>query len=732
MYYARTENDEGKRESFQHHLLRVAQLARMYGEDLNCENEAEITGLLHDFGKYSKLFQGVLDGTEQRVNHEAAGAMIAVTCYGKGAMTVARAIFGHHKGLEYDIEPYLKDSVTVEGSMDKHNRRYALSGRSEYQESFKVLQSEIELPKMKFSKNDYSYCKNKNIAEMLHTRMLFSCLVDADYSSSAEHYDNNYISKSTGGLLKADEILEKLHKYRENIRKQSKSNKEINKIRDELFNFCIEAAEKSPGLFTLTAPTGTGKTLSLLAFALAHAEKYKKKRIILVLPFLSIIEQNAQIYREICGNIFEDHSQSEYDEESRYYSERWDYPVIVTTSVKFFEALFKHQPVDCRKLHNIANSVIVFDEAQSLPPHLTGVTLDSINALCRKYNCSVVFSTATQPSFKYRSDTEWKPVEIVYDPQKLYDGTRRVNVEWRIKETTDFKKIAQEMSKLNSCCTIVNMKRHSVKLFNVISKLCDKESIFHISTDMCAAHRTDTINEIKKRLKSNLPCRIVSTQCIEAGVDLDVDVVFRALAPLDSIIQSAGRCNRNGIHDKGQVVVFKPDEEGTLYPDDYYEYAANIVLSMLLSNNEIDINNLKHIDEYYKRLFSGGWKDDRKLLDAIGRVDFEETDQYYKLIKQRGVNVIVPYRGKIKLYNEIREYVLNEGLTPAIMKKAREITVSNYNTEKVEELCERLYFKGSYGRKGSATNWFILTNESLYDDYTGLQITKDTVANYTF
>jgi len=560
--------------------------------------------------------------------------------------------------------------------------------------------------------------------------MLFSCLVDGDYSASAEHFDKDYLLKSSGQKLNAERLLENLLAYREKIRAKSHSFKGINQIRDELFDCCMQSAKKEPGLFTLTAPTGTGKTLSLLAFALSHAKIYNKTRVIIVLPFLSIIEQNAQIYRDICGEILEDHSQTEYNEQSELYSERWDYPVIITTSVKFFEALFKYKPVDCRKLHSIANSVVIFDEAQSLPSHLIGVTLDSINALCKRYNCSVVFSTATQPSFDYRPDIEWKPNEIVMNPQKMYCQTRRVKIDWQVNKRISLSEIAYEMSMLDSCCAIVNMKKHSVKLFEALKSLCEEDSIFHISTDMCAAHRIDNLNKIKACLDAHLPCRIVSTQCIEAGVDLDVRTVFRALAPLDSIIQSAGRCNRNGSPEIGQVIVFEPDED-KLYPDDYYEYAANRV-KHLLSRHEIDICNLHHIDEYYKLLFSDHTHDDKKLLNAISMMDFKETDSQYRLIKKAGVNIIVPYKDRIQLYNEVKQQALEEGLTPCLMKKANQITVNSYDRDKVKEICEMVYYRGSYGRQRSESNWYILHDESLYNELTGLQLTKYTSLNYIY
>lgn len=730
MYFARSENEKGEKETVQHHLQRCAKLARQFADSFGCGDEGEIEGLFHDFGKYSRLFQEVLDGKRNRVNHEAAGAVIIKNLYPNKGSILARTIFGHHKGLKFNIDNLLRKSLE-HGSTDIENRNYAISGAEEYNKSFSIFQSEIRIPEITIKPVYYIYCKNKKIDEMLYTRFLFSCLVDADYSSSAEHFDTDYLKKTTGSELDCQQIINTLTVYRDELKSKSTSDIGINKIRDELFNNCIFAAGKLPGLFTLTAPTGTGKTLSLFAFALEHAKQFHKTRIILVLPFLSIIDQNAHTYKKLCDDILEDHSQSEYDEESRYFSERWSSPVIITTSVKFFEALFTYKPTDCRKLHSIANSVIVFDEAQSLPPHLIGATLDSINALCGRFKCSVVFSTATQPSFEYRTDIDWKPVKIVDDPQDLFNHTRRVKTEWRVKGQmkTPLSSIAEGMSKIDSCCTIVNMKKHAVKLFKYLQDILgtDDESVFHISTDMCVFHRINTLNMIKLRLEHNLPCRIVSTQCIEAGVDLDVKVLYRALAPLDAIIQSAGRCNRNGIYKEGKVIVFIPDEEH-LYPGDYYKLAANKVL-ILLSEHDIDINDLEHIKEYYQLLYEDNVQDEKKLRDAIESMDFEEVYKNYKLIDNHTINVIVPYKEEKALYSDIKNEVIMNGISPTIMRQARGITVSSYNRVAVEKTCERLYYCAAYGGKKTESNWYLLNDVNLYNDKIGLYLTSETELN---
>ena len=494
-------------------------------------------------------------------------------------------------------------------------------------------------------------------------------------------------------------------------------------LREELYQNCVEAAELPPGLFTLTAPTGTGKTLSLFAFALRHAAKFHKRRIFIVLPYLSIIKQNADIYRALTGgDLLEDHSQSNLPEGMREFSERWSSPVIVTTSVRFFESLFSSRPTGCRRLHHLANSVVVFDEAQSLPPALTGVTLDTANALCSRYGCSVVFSTATQPSFDFRSDIVWKPTEIVRESARMFCETKRVKAEWRLSSATPLAEIAEEMVKQPVCCAIVNMRRHARTLFHELKqRVSEQDGLFFMTTDLCAAHRDAELKAIYDRLEQHLPCRLVATQCVEAGVDLDFPVLYRALAPLESIVQAAGRCNRNGTCTSGRLIVFIPENEGKgkLYPDDFYGLAAGCVLT-LYGRHPIDLDDPAHLREYYELLFREGGKDDLKLLQAIEALDFAGVDEHYKLIKAQGVNVVVPYNPE--LFASLRDEAASTGMTREWMRRARPITVSSFDRDMVDARCGALYVakKGRPDRE-TASGWYLLGNPADYDKDMGLQ-----------
>ena len=727
MYFARSANQRGIKQTLKQHLERVADLAAMFADEFDSKLEGQIAGLYHDFGKYSISFQKVLEGSKQNVNHSVAGSAVVYIRYKPELMPVVYSIYAHHSNLDCCIEGVIKESLLADDTCyDSDGKELAIAGVEEYKKYLRIFDSEIVSPKERIRRVDFDYCLNKNIAAMLHTRFIYSVLVDADYISAAEHFDEIHFERVKGQQLDAKSILDNLLDYQKEVRRNSSADTDLNRIREDLFSSCLLAAEEIPGLFTLTAPTGTGKTLSLFAFALKHALKWNKRRIIIILPYLSIIDQNVKVYKRITEHILEDHSQSKLDEESRLYAERWSSPIVVTTAVKFFETLFSSKPTECRKLHNIANSVIVFDEAQFLPSHLIGATLESVNALCCRYKCSVVFSTATQPSFDYRDDVKWEPREIVKNNKVMYEKSKRVNVEWCLNERLSFAEIAMHLADIPSYCVIVNTKKHARELYRIISDgIVNKDELFYVTTNMCAKHRMDKLEQIRYRLDNGLPCKLIATQCIEAGVDIDFPVLYRALAPLESIIQAAGRCNRNGLLEKGKVVVFEPENDaGVLYPSKHYELAANKVKYML-SKYDIDIYNQEHIDEYYRLLYQDNLNDIKRLRDAIIKFDFINTDKYYKIIEDGGLNIIVPYECCISLFEEIKEEALTNGLTNEIIARARPITVSSYDAEAVKIYCEMLRFKSYRNRNGIESNWYLLCDSKKYNNDIGLDIDKN-------
>ena len=747
VYYAKSSK---KMITNKEHLSKVADLAYKFGMEIRRPEEAKVAGLFHDTGKYGERFQGVLSGVNKGVDHAFSSAALLYLIRGltqkdhtssvwRKYEPVIEAIRGHHDGLvliEGKLEQEFYEAIK-DPKMDCCSSKLipSLRGQEEFREAMKAFKNDFptyhlpKLPERKFE---------NQVENMLDTRMLFSCLVDADYSVSASDNEADYLEKNSGSQLNADEALKVLYEYCEELRKNSKADSKINKIRNQVFDICGDAGEKQPGLFTLTAPTGVGKTLAMLHFALRHCQENKMRRIIIVLPFLSLAEQSEKEYCKIVPNILVDHSQKNLPKEIRELASRWDAPMIITTSVKFFESLFADKPGDCRKLHSIANSVIVFDEAQSLPTELAPATVKAVNALCKRYNCSMVFSTATQPSFDALPDTEWKPVEIIPENKKLYDQMRRVHVEWRLYKNgerlnnrrTSLEQIADEMASETSVCTIVNLRRHARKLFNELKDRCESdEEVFLLTTDLCPAHRLAVVEEIKERLKSEpqKPCRVVATQCIEAGVDLDFNVMYRALASLEAIIQAAGRCNRNGsLPDGGKLIVFEVMEDGG-YPGAFYEKAANEVRYLWKENEKlgVDLDNPETIQSYYNRLFQKE-KGKASLNDALNKKNYSDVAKEYQLITNQGIQLIVPWSEKKELFNNIRLRLEEKGLTAEIMREVAPITVSCFEKEWVEQHAEPLYFwKRVNGTRVKLESGYYILNvghEKYYDEKMGLKM----------
>ena len=673
IYYAKSLLSNGKHPTVQEHLQKVSAVASQFGEALAMKEEAQLAGLFHDFGKYSDQFQGVLSGVNHHVDHALPGAVFLKKHWEKHPVLINRgkhvveAIAGHHDGL--------RNCLFVEPENPVSGKTSSIRGPKDYIIAQKAFQQDFPELKLPMIPSQHISIQDK-VASMLYTRMLFSCLVDADYSVSASDENEDYLEKSTEESFDPKELLTCLNAYRNEIRKKSNANGMLNTIRDVFFEQCGNAGEENKeGLFTLTGPTGIGKTLALMHFSLRHCLRWNKKRIIVVLPFLSLTEQTAKEYHNVVDSILEDTSQVQWTDETKEYSARWSTPIIITTSVKFFESLFRDQPTDCRKLHNIANSVILFDEAQSLPNEVLGCTLEAVEELCKRYHVTMVFSTATQPDY-HTISPQWQPIEIFPDNAALFQKLKRVNVTWRINIETSLADIAREMSKKESVCAIVNLRKHARELFESLIDSCPENECFFLTTDLCAVHRSDQIQKIKERLKTGLPCRVVATQCIEAGVDLDFDVMYRALAPLEAIIQAAGRCNRNGrIPGGGEVIIFVPESGERLYPGNWYAQGASVVAQLYAEKGNIDINDPAFIQTYYQLLFKNQC-DKQALTKAINERNYAGTSKEYRLIESRGIQVIVPYGDLKQNYAQIKDELLKDGLSHSQMRFLSPYTVT--------------------------------------------------------
>lgn len=743
-YYAKSVLLNGKQPTVQDHLIKVSEKAKEYGQMIDCGEKAELAGLFHDFGKYSQDFSDVLTGKKTHVDHAIGGAaylycLYSKTKYAQACEPVIEAIYGHHDGLEAFgiIKDRLKDSLQnnrkIENSAGKHA---SLAGETEYGIAQRAFNTDFPGRKLPLLQ---PYCSHEcpEVEKMLFTRMLFSCLVDADHSISASDENDAYFDQTESAPFTPEVWLEKLYEYRDALRKGSRANADLNALRDQVFEDCGKAGEGEEGLYTLTAPTGTGKTLALLHFALRHSIFANKKRTIVVLPYLTLTEQSATEYSKIIPDILLDHSQSDLPDDKHELAAKWSAPFIITTSVRFFETLFRHKPQDLRKLHNIANSVILFDEAQSLPADVTIPTLFAVKELCRQYHCTVLFSTATQPDFQSISRLNWQPCEILPKHKCLYDKLRRTKVEWLLDKPVPLTEIASEMAQEKSVCAIVNTRDHARKLYKALKQFCAADEIFFLTTDLCAADRLKRIEVIRERLSNKLPCRVVSTQCIEAGVDLDFGKLYRALAPLESIIQAAGRCNRNGIATLGTVVVFLPDEEGSLYPGKWYETAAKIVARMV-SDGETDIHDTDLIRAYYSNLFTGLHTNDLtdpkskgRLAEAIRNYDYPEVSNEYRLISDGGNQVIVPSVEHPEAYESVRAELQGGVITHKLMKQAAPVSVNSYSKD-LDTWAEKLYY--THNGVLEASGWYIL-REQYRDRYTadmGLQLGDEVAPKFLY
>ena len=427
--------------------------------------------------------------------------------------------------------------------------------------------------------------------------MLFSCLVDADFLDTEQFSigRRRYPVKLDAPLL-----LKRLQAHRGKF----DASGELNQLRNRVFEDCLAKAAEPTGFFSLTVPTGGGKTLSSMAFALEHARRHGMQRVIVVIPYLSIIEQNAAEYRKVLdpqneGIVIEHHSAvvTKDDEEEQGRSpeelaaENWDAPVIVTTSVQFIESLFANRTSKCRKLHNIANSVVLLDEVQTLPSHLLNPLLHVLRDLQKHYRTSFVFSTATQPAFSRSTSLSngfdvGEVKEIGAQPSELFQKLGRVVYEVRSTES-DWPELAEEWTNEPQALGVVNTRKQAAEWWELLRGQ-KSEGVLHLSSAMCAEHRSKVLAEAQWRLENEKPCWLVATQVIEAGVDIDFPLVYRALGPLDSIVQAAGRCNREGLlPNKGRVVVFRPTD--AKLPGGVYRVATDIAARLL---DQLSINDL--------------------------------------------------------------------------------------------------------------------------------------------
>lgn len=633
------------------HLQGVAELAASMAQhalpDDQCLSDlARLCGRLHDLGKFRPGFQAYLRQQQvlpEKRYHKQAGALLALN---NNHVSAGFAILGHHGGI-----PNLAELQSVNKSE---------SAKTCLEES--RLAAEDQVPKwLKIPKAPE--IRDRMVGELL-TRLVFSLLVDADGTDSARFEANlhHWPLRAPAPVLKPADLLKSLAEYLQTLAARPMA-QETRAARQTVLEACLQAAELKPGLFALRVPTGGGKTLAGLAFALKHAAIHDMRRIIVVAPYLSILEQTATVIRRALGleedseAILEHHSMGDWDaggskEQSRSgpRGERWDCPIIITSNIQLLESLFSNKPGRCRKVHQIARSVILLDECQSVPPGLLAPTCDMLNQVSAGWGTTVVMMTATQPAWSEAGSSGPKlnlVREIIPGPQSLYRGMARAQIRWPARgESLSWADIAATVCQKPQALVIVNTRRAAKDLFRELESR-KTPALFHLSTALCPAHRRLVLEKCRLSLRNNQPCVLVSTQVVEAGVDIDFPAVYREMAPLEAVLQAAGRCNREGLlrnadgTPAGEVLVFR-SQEGRLPPDRWYHLGRSVVETVFLASGRPPrIDDPGVIAEYFRHLHASGPLDEHGISDLRFRFQFEDVADKYRLITDDGVSVVV-------------------------------------------------------------------------------------------
>ncbi|MDR3334103.1 MAG: CRISPR-associated helicase Cas3' [Treponema sp.] len=643
-----------KPQTVSEHLAGTADLASRFAADFDSAEWAYTLGMTHDTGKATVAWQKYLRGksgcydaeasleTNGREEHSGPGAKLAEDLFGKPAgRFLAYCIAGHHAGLP-----------------DWSGKQSALRFRLQNAHAEGIAEEMKTALKPLCPKAPPWAFSPAGLDVSLWIRMLFSCLVDADRLDTERYEDPDKYQKR-GAYRSIAELRGRFDAFMVEKTKAPSGDQCVYEARQRVLSDCEAAAEWAPGLFSLTVPTGGGKTLSSMAFALKHAEKYGKKRIIYVIPYTSIIEQNADVFHGVFGKdeILEHHANLDDDEttvRSRLAVENWDAPVIVTTNVQFFESLFAAKTGRCRKLHNIANSVVIFDEAQLLPPDFLESILETVRLLADHYRVSFVMCTATQPVFEKRvafPDFPGLPEgtvrEIVQDVTSLYKNLERVIYEFPVKDAppVEWDSLAAELSTFEQALCVVSDRKSCRELYAAVKKIAQDDT-YHLSALMCAQHRSEVIAMIKGKLERGERVRVVSTQLVEAGVDIDFPVVYRAMAGLDSIAQAAGRCNREGNAQgkRGKVVVFNSPRKA---PAGFLRKAVETAQVLCERGN---LTDQRIFEEYFLELY---WKanslDSKKIMKLLKLeipdcgIQFRSAAEAFKLIGDDTRAILVPH-----------------------------------------------------------------------------------------
>lgn len=749
-YFAHTNDtpDQSQWELLGDHLKKAADYAAKIGDKFGSRKWAYLLGLWHDIGKYHWRFQKKIRGEWNNQPHAPAGAYLAFTrgqeVSMKMAYTLAQVIGGHHSGLHdrLDLNDLLgngrEDWPEVVSRMPDNVREHPLPDLPDWLDP------------------------DDPVSLDLWTRFLFSALIDADRIMT-EHYASPYVSIQRRDTKREQTALRDLiSDFEAHLLKIEKdcfdsgdAGNPINILRHLVSQECLTAAYGDQGAYSCTVPTGGGKTLSIMRFALHHALRHDLERIIVVIPYTSIIEQNADVYTRALGidNVLEHHSNVDMEKKqfmldearkkvgnktkrlSYFANENWDIPVVVTTNVQFFESLFSRKTSRCRKIHNIARSVIIFDEVQLFPRDFVSPIISVIKKLIDEYHCTAVFSTATQPAFddrfikdRFGNGAGIQATEIIPVPKDLAEKLRRARVHWPIKsDPVTWETIAKRIFKSGrESLTIVNLREDARELAETMMSMRPNTRVFHLSAIMCPAHRRKMIQEIKDILQRNKEkkrrgekniesCRVVSTQLIEAGVDIDFPHVFRAMIGLDSIAQAAGRCNREGLLPVGHLHIFYPPTDP---PPGILRDGLAITRDLfMVHGRSLDPTDPVTQSMYFEELYRDNDLDKHYIRLKRERRDFKQIHEDFRIIPDETFIVFIPW-------GEKGESLLLDLLNATELKKSHLRAMQPYTVSVYKKTLDALREAGSIRQlvvdEEEKTIWYV-EDMSIYDRNFGLR-----------
>lgn len=650
------------------HLQGTAELAGCFAECFHAGEWGRLCGMLHDLGKCTDGFQNRLLRGGDKVDHSTAGAIRAAEFHAEPA---SFCIAGHHGGLPDG------------GATSDQAGLSTLQGRLKQRNYLELCGDAVgAVPAALPPDPGIRLLERKGYSLSFFIRMLYSCLVDADYLDTERFMQNGAVERGGYDSISSlhDRLLSHISGWLKNEDLDS-----LNGRRSAILRSCLDKGSSAPGLYTLTVPTGGGKTVASLAFALRHAKEHNLDRIIYIIPYTSIIEQNSQVFRDILGsaNVVEHHANYDFDADEqnggRHHlaAENWDAPIIVTTNVQFFESLYAAKPGRCRKLHNISRSVLIFDEAQMLPVPYLKPCVRSIAELTANYGCTAVLCTATQPSLAPFFPRGMTVEELCPNHAEMAQAFRRTTLqnEGRLTDVQLTDRLGEEPQAL----CIVNTRKHAQTLFSLLPE----EGTYHLSTLLYPRHRQALLKEIRARLKAGLPCRVISTSLIEAGVDVDFPSVYRAQTGLDSLLQAAGRCNREGTRppEKSLVHLFEPESAYTAHLPDAQRQPAAVLEELLLEG--FDLSSEETISRYFEVLYSlkGDSLDKLNVIEAMEKgirglnFPFRTLAEQFHIIDSDTRAVLIPQEEEAeKLAEALRWGERNR----ALLRRAGQYSVNVY------------------------------------------------------